>query len=357
MYHALIMAGGSGTRLWPLSRKASPKQALPLLETRTMVQLTVDRLKPLIPSERVHIVTNAAMAGIFKTQLDLPAQNYIIEPGPKDSGPAAALGLAHIHAHDPDAVVAVLAADHHITDEAGFRAVLVSAETAARMGYIVTLGITPTEPSTGFGYVERGAPIMNVTAAHQIFQCVRFVEKPPAEVARAYFSGGRHAWNSGMFILSSAAGLGEFTRQHPDFAATFGPLRDAIGTAAYDAALGRMWHAAPKKSIDYAIMENAQRIAVIPMSVGWNDIGSWASLFEVLPGDDQGNVLQGDRQVLIDTRRSLIRSGTRTVAAIGLDDIVIIDTPDALLVCRKDRVQDVKQVVEQLKAAGMSGVL
>ncbi len=357
MFHALIMAGGSGTRMWPLSRKANPKQALPLLEARTMVQLTVDRLRPLIPSERVHIVTNAAMAAIFKQQLDVPVANYIIEPGPKDSGPAAALGLVHIHAADPDATVAVLAADHHITDEASFRAVLVSAEAAARQGYIVTLGITPTEASTGFGYVERGAPILGINTAHQAFQCVRFVEKPPQVVANAYFSGGLHAWNSGMFILSAAIGIGEFSQQHPDFAATFKPLQAAMGSQGYDGALTRLWNAAPKKSIDYAIMERAARMAVIPMSVGWNDIGSWASLFDVLPGDENGNVLQGERAFLIDTRRSLVRSAGRVVATIGLDDVVIIDTPDALLVCHKSRVQDVRQIVEHLKAAGMSGVL
>lgn len=361
MLHALIMAGGSGTRLWPLSRKNRPKQALSLLGEKTMFQITVERLQPLIPIERVHVITNAVMAEIFKEQVpDLPEQNYIIEPFAKDSGPAAALGIAHIYKTDPEATVAILTADHHIGREVEFRNVLQSAYYVARGGYIVTLGIVPTQPSTGFGYIERGdvlethnlalSPNGSVpqAPAHPVYQAKRFTEKPALDKAIEYINGGRHWWNSGMFVLTAQTGLDEFSRQQPEFATTIDRVIANIGTTGYEAALDHAWQVAPKKSIDYAIMEGAKRIAVIPVEIGWSDIGSWASLLEIMSGDDNGNVVLGDH-ISIDTNGTLVRGGHRMIATIGVSDLVIIDTVDALLICTKDRVQEVKSVVDKLK--------
>mgnify|MGYP001456788216 CR=1 FL=1 len=283
MYHALIMAGGSGTRLWPLSRKTSPKQALPLLEERSMFQVTAERLDPLIPLERVWVVTNAEMAAIFKEQAPgIPERNYVIEPNARDSGPAAALGLAHIHAADPGATVAILSADHHIVDVAEFRRVLALAHDQAQHGHIVTLGIKPTFASTGFGYIERGA-----TLADEVFTAVRFTEKPKEEIAEQYLAGGMHSWNSGMFIMTAATGMAEFERQHPAFSAALRGLQAHIGTAGYDSVLETVWTASPRLSLDYAIMEGARQLAVVPADIGWSDIGSWAALMDALPKDQQ----------------------------------------------------------------------
>lgn len=356
MYHALIMAGGSGTRLWPLSRKDKPKQSLPLLEARTMFQVTVHRLQPLIPLEHVHVVTNAQMATIFKEQVpELPVQNYIIEPSPKDNGPAVGLALTHIGHIDPDATIAILTADHHIGKVDEFQKALQAAYEVAQEDYIVTLGIAPTFPATGFGYIERGAKI-DTRHGLDVFRAERFTEKPKLKVAERYLADGLHSWNSGMFIMKCRVGLSEFGRQQAPYATALAELESAIGAPQYEAALARAWEIAPKKSIDYAIMEGAQQVAVIPVNVGWSDIGSWASLLEVLPRDVQGNVVFGEH-VGIDTHNALVRGNHRLIATIGLENVVIVDTPDALLVCSLDRVHDMKQMVDLLRAQNKNDVL
>lgn len=344
MYHALIMAGGSGTRLWPLSRKVSPKQALPLLEERSMFRVTAERLDPLIPLDRVWVVTNADMAAIFQEQTPgIPARNYVIEPNARDSGPAAALGLAHIAAADPAATVAILSADHHIVNIEEFHRVLGLARDQAQHGHVVTLGIKPSFASTGFGYIERGALLQG-----EIYSAVRFTEKPQEDIAEQYFNGGMHSWNSGMFIMSVATGLGEFDRQHPDFAKSLRNLMLHIGKPSYEAELQTVWAMSPKLSIDYAIMERADKLAVIPVDIGWSDIGSWAALMDALPKDQHENAISGDH-VNIDTVDTLVHGGQRMIATIGVARLVIVDTPDALLICSLDRVQDVKRVVDELK--------
>jgi len=357
MYHALIMAGGSGTRLWPVSRKDRPKQYLALIEERTMFQVTAYRLQPLISLEHVHVVTNELMAEIFKEQVPgIPAKNYIIEPGPKDSGPAAALGLQHIFHEDPDATVAILTADHHIGKVEHFLQTLQAAYDAAQQGYIVTLGITPTFAATGFGYIEQGEAIGQQNGL-DVFKAVRFAEKPQQEVAEEWLKGGKHAWNSGMFILTAKTGLHEFARQQPEFAQALARMDGTIGTANYAAELNKVWDIAPKKSLDYAIMEGAEKVAVIPVDIGWSDIGSWASLMDVMDTDAAGNVVMGDH-IGIDTENSLIRgTGQRVIATIGVRDLVIVDTHDAVFICPLDRVQEVKGIVEKLKAQNRIEVL
>lgn len=356
MFHALIMAGGSGTRLWPLSRKNKPKQSLALVEARTMFQVTVLRLQPLIPVERVHVVTNAQMAAIFMEQVPaIPKANYIIEPSAKDNGPAVGLALAHIHRQDPDATIAVLAADHHIGKVAEFQRALKAAHDAAQDDYIVTLGITPAFASTGFGYIERGEKLCE-SHGLDVFKALRFTEKPKLEIAEQYLGDGLHSWNSGMFIMRACVGLREFARQQAPFAAALAKLEPAIGTSAYAEALAAVWEIAPKKSIDYAIMEGAEKVAVIPVDIDWSDIGSWASLLEILPKDDAGNALVGEH-IAIDTANTLIRGDGRVVATMGVKDLVIVDTPDALLVCSLDRVADLKQIVERLRAGQRDDVL
>jgi mannose-1-phosphate guanylyltransferase/mannose-6-phosphate isomerase len=356
MYHALIMAGGSGTRLWPLSRKDKPKQSLSLIEERTMFQVTATRLQPLIPLERVHVVTNALMAEIFQEQVpSIPKANYVVEPSAKDSGPAAALGLAHIHAIDPDATVAILTADHHIGKVDLFLQTLQAAQDVAGHGYIVTLGITPTFPATGFGYIERGAGLGQMWGL-EVFTAQRFTEKPKLEVAQQWVADGAHSWNSGMFVLTTKVGLGEFAKQQPEFGTALFDLVPTVGENGYGDALQKAWAIAPKKSIDYAIMENAEKIAVIPVDIGWSDIGSWSSLMDVMSTDEAGNVVIGDH-IGIDTSNSLIRGSGKLIATVGVKDLVVVDTPDAIFISPMERVQEVKAIVDKLKAQNRHDVL
>ena len=350
------MAGGSGTRLWPLSRKASPKQSLPLIGDRSTFQITVDRVLPLIPHERIHVVTNAQMAALCQEQMpDIPAQNYVIEPGPKDSGPAVGLGVAHISRRDPQATLAILSADHYIGRVDEFRRALETAEDIARDGAIVTLGIKPAYPATGYGYIERGESL-GIRRHHEAFRALRFREKPDRETAEAWLRDGRFSWNSGMFVMTCQTAWREFERQMPEFAAGLREIAQAIGAPQYTAVLGSVWQAAPRISLDYALMEGAEHLAIVPVDMDWTDIGSWASLMAVLPCDADGNIVIGDH-VGLDTRSSLVRGGHRVVATIGLRDMAIIDTPDALLICPLDRAQDVKAIVDALKQAGREDML
>jgi mannose-1-phosphate guanylyltransferase len=354
--YALIMAGGSGTRLWPLSRRKTPKQLLTLVGDRTMFRITIERLMPLIPPERVYVVTNAEMAQMLQEQEPIvPVENYVIEPSPKDSGPAAALGLAHIAQRDPNATVAILSSDHYIGKVDEYQRALRAAAEVAQDGFIVTLGIPPTHPSTGFGYIEQGAPI-GVVEGLQVYQTARFTEKPSLEVAQQWIADGRHSWNSGMFILTCQTSWDEFARQQAAFAVALRKVNQAIGTPQYAEALSTAWDVAPRKSIDFAIMEGAQKMALIPVDIQWSDIGTWTSLLDVMKGDEHGNVIIGDH-VGVDTQNTLVRGGPRLITTIGLSNLIIVDTPDVLMICPMDRVQDVKKLVEQLRAQQRNDVL
>jgi len=352
-FYALIMAGGGGTRLWPLSRKTRPKQMLPLVEERTMFQIAVERLDPLLPPERIFIVTGRDHVNQLRASVpQVPSENFIIEPFGRDNGPAAGLGTIHIQQRDPNAVIAMLAADHHIADTKRFHSVLNAAFELALKHYIVTLGISPSFPSTGFGYIKRGEPLCEI-GGFQAYYAAGFTEKPKSDTAVEFLSTGLYSWNSGMFVWKAEQVMHEFARQQPAMYAMLEEIREAIGQPYYTETLERLWPTIKKISIDYAVMEGAQNMVVIPVDIGWSDVGSWATLFEVLDGDLNGNVSRGRGQehVKIDTRETLIVSN-RMVVTIGIEDIVIVDTDDVLLVCHRDRSQDVREVVSQLKAAG-----
>jgi len=351
--YALIMAGGGGTRLWPLSRKGRPKQMLPLVEDRTMFQISVERLAPLLPPENILVVTGRdQVEQLSSSTPQIPAENFIIEPFGQNNGPAVGMALLHVRRRDPEALVAVLAADHHIANKARFRQVLAAAGELATQGYIATLGITPTFPSTGYGYIKRGERL-NPVGEFEAYCAAGFMEKPNLETATQFLADGRYSWNSGMFIFETGQVLAEYARQQPQMYALFQEIDAAIGTDRYEATINRVWPQMPKLSIDYAIMEKAAPMAVIPVEMGWSDIGSWATLYEVLEGDQNGIVTRGQGQghIHIDTKDTLVLSDRRVVT-IGLEDLVIVDTDDVLLVCHRDRSQDVRKVIDQLKAAG-----
>jgi mannose-1-phosphate guanylyltransferase len=350
MLYAVIIAGGSGTRLWPLSRKSQPKQALKLIGDRTMFQHAVDRLAPLFPPERIFVGTNAELAALLQPQApEIPAENFIVEPTGRDSGPAAGLAAAHLFHRDPDAVMVMLTADHFIVDVEQFRAVLAAAGAVANDGTIVTLGIRPAGPDTRFGYIELGDSL-EIVDGFPVYRSAGFREKPDLKTAQAFVDGGRHVWNSGMFIWRADRLLAEFERQLPESHQALMRIEAALGTPQATAVMQAEWPNMRKVSVDYGIMEHADRVCVIPVDIGWSDIGSWGALLDVLPRDENENVADG-LLLARDARGCYVRS-ERTVAVIGLEELVIVDTPDVLLVCPRSRAEEVREMVKQLEAAG-----
>jgi mannose-1-phosphate guanylyltransferase len=351
MAYALIMAGGTGTRLWPLSRSNRPKQALQLVGERTMFQHSVDRLGPLFKPEEIFVVTRSEHAPILAAQSpEIPQANFIIEPEGRGTAPAIALGAIHLHRLDPNATMVVVTADHFISEKGRFQQALRAAILAAEKGHLVTLGISPSSPSTGFGYVQQGQAMGSLEEL-PFFQVERFTEKPNQETARQMVQSGNYSWNSGMFIWRLDRIMDEFARQMPEFYAQLSQVEKTLGTPEYESTIQHVWPRVAKQTIDYGIMEGARDVVVFPVSIGWSDIGSWASLLELLPKDAQGNINIGPT-LQIDTHDSLVFGSRRLIATIGVEDMVIVDTEDALLICPKEREQDVREIVKRLTSAG-----
>jgi mannose-1-phosphate guanylyltransferase len=352
--YALIMAGGTGTRLWPRSRTARPKQFLPLLGERTMLQETVDRIRPLVPAERIIIATGRDYTALAAEQLpDVPRGNIIGEPSGKGSAPCIGLGALAIQQDDPGGVMVVLSSDHQIAKADEFRRALSAAEELAQQGYLVTLGIQPTEPHTGYGYIHRRARIGQFNG-FDAYEVERFVEKPRREVAEQYLQTGEYSWNAGIFIWRSDAIMAAFGTYLPRLREQLGAIQ-AAGGPGYPDAFSDIWAAVENVTIDYGIMERAERVAVIPVDIGWSDVGDWDTLTELVGGGE--NVSQA-QHVGLDTRQTLVYSDSeRLIATIGLDNFLVIDTGDALLIAPRDRAQDIKKIVDELKQRGRTDLL
>jgi mannose-1-phosphate guanylyltransferase len=346
--YALIMAGGSGTRLWPHSRSTKPKQFLRLNGERTMLQETVARILSLIPHDRIYVVTGAVYAELVQEQLpELPPENLLIEPSGKGTAPAIGLGALHIRRRDPNALMAVLSADHGIEQQEIFRQQLVVGATMAEQGYLVTLGIKPSVPATGYGYIE-GAELLYAGDGQQVFRVKRFVEKPSLERAESYVASGTFFWNAGMFVWGAERILDELARFEPLLAQGLTVINSHLGTHNEHSVLEDIWPSMPNIAIDVAVMERTDRAVVIPSDIGWSDVGDWAALAEILPQDSAGNAVLG-RSVNIDTRNTLIYGNGRLVATIGVEDLLIVDTHDVLLICPRERAQDVKAMVAEIR--------
>lgn len=357
MLHAVIPAGGSGTRLWPLSRAGHPKFLHPLTGTeQTLLQATVTRLADVSPPADTIVVTGVAHAAAVARQLpELPEANIIVEPSPRDSCAAIGLAAAIIARRNPSAVMGSFAADHLVRDVSRLTEVLKQAVAGAEQGLLMTVGITPTHPETGYGYLECGSVV-----AGPVRRVNSFKEKPSLDVASKYVSSGEYLWNASMFVWRVDVFLAELKRQQPSLHDGLATIAAAWGTPSQEQVLGDIWPTLTKISVDYAVMEGAASaglVATVPGDFGWTDVGDFHTLGEVLPADAEGNVVAGEDDkaevVLEDAHGNVIvpRSG-RLVAAVGMRDTIIVDTPDALLVCPRDRAQDVKKIVDALKARG-----
>ena len=353
-YYALIAAGGHGTRLWPMSRARMPKQMLPLIDEHSMFRTSVERIQSLFPPEDIFVVTGQELVDeLLQEVTQIPRDNFIIEPYAKNTAPALALALSVIQKRDPEATVAILPADHHIVQREKFCRILQAAWQVAQEGKIVTLGISPSYPATGFGYIQQGEALAEANG-FDVYQSRRFTEKPDIVRATQFLASGQYSWNSGMFIWRVDRAMHDLERYQPAIYAMCSYLQSAIDLPDYDEKLNGIWETMPKLSIDFAIMEKADNIAVIRDDIGWSDVGNWTSLYDILPQDNFGNCIKGeasDIRVILDTRDTLVFSDRLTVA-IGVEDIVVVDTDDVLLICHKDRTQDVKQVVDYLRENG-----
>lgn len=346
-----IMAGGSGTRFWPMSREERPKQFLNLTGSRTMLQLTRDRLEGLVPPERILVLTNARFSGLAREQLpDLPAENVIGEPMPRDTSGAVALAAALVERKWPGAVLAILAADHTIEPAERFREVLLAtAETAATEGGLYTFGIQPRSAATGYGYLEMGEKLGERRGA-AFHKLAAFREKPDLATAQTFLASGKHLWNSGMFVWRTADIQREILAHLPQHHAALAVAAKAWGTPGFDEALRTAFEPLPKVSIDFGVMEKASDVRCAIADFDWNDVGGWVALEQVLPRDSAGNWTQSDL-LPIDSSGNIVVSeqAGHKVVCIGVDDLIVVTTPNATLVCRKSEAERIKQAVEALR--------
>lgn len=345
--YVVILAGGTGTRLWPRSRKNLPKQLLDLVSSRTMLQETFARVVSLVPPDHVLVITHTELVDAVCEQLpDISRENVIGEPDARNTAPSIGLAATLLRERDPQAVMISLASDHHIEREEEFREALRTASLVAGENFLVTLGIKPTHAETGYGYIQRGQ-VLGEFRGTVVYHVQRFTEKPDVEEAERMIASGDYFWNAGIVTGRVETWLAEFARLQPQIYAGLLRIADARGKVNETATLESVYPTLTKVPIDTAVLERSEHVAVIPIDVGWSDVGSWATLHDLLQADGNKNVVIGE-YVGIDSNSVLIYSPHRLIATIGLENMIIVDTGDVLLICPKDRAQEVKQIVEEL---------
>lgn len=354
------MAGGVGTRFWPRSRERTPKQLLEILGKGTMIQNSVRRLEGLIDQHDVFVVTNRTQRNLIMKQLpSLPEENILIEPVGRNTAPCIALAALHVRRQDPSGVMVVLPSDHIIQDKTEFHRILgLAADVARDSQGLVTIGILATHPETGYGYIQVFNELgeKNPYASKGVYRVKTFAEKPNLQTAERFLASGDFLWNSGMFVWSVDAILREIETCLPDLWSELQKIDEVIGTPAYVSTVETVYGMIRGISIDYGVMEKAKDVYVIPSQFGWSDIGSWDEVYRLAGKDDNGNSVTG-RLIQKDTANSLVFSPDKVVATIGVSDLIIINTDDALLVCRRGRSQDVKEVSDFLKRKQMTEYL
>ena len=365
LYH-VIMAGGSGTRFWPASRKDRPKQFLPLVGAGSMIRQTFERCAGSGPPERIFVSAGLEhREAVLASLPDLPPARFIGEPVARNTAPAVGLSALLLQILDPGSVAVFCPADHLYARPAAYLRAIETARAAASGNHLITLGISPTRPEPGYGYIEAGAE----TGLPGVRRAVHFIEKPAAERARALASSGLHYWNSGVFIWRTASILTAIRRHHPGLAEGLDRIREAILAGGVPAPgsdllaspgvarlVGEVFAAQPSISVDYAVMERADNVLVVPCDPGWSDVGSWDAIAEVAGAGAEGNAVEGE-VVCVGARTSLVRGGERLIALVGVEDLIIVDAADALLVCRRGQSQKVREVVEELARRGREDLL
>jgi mannose-1-phosphate guanylyltransferase len=349
---AVIMTGGSGNRFWPLSRTAWPKQFLDIAGAKPMIQDTVERLAPLIAPRDILTIADAGKTESLKRLLPgLPRKNFIVEPRARNTAPSLMLATARVYLEDPEAVVAALAADHLIRDPGRLRRLLDAGALAASRGdHIITFGIPPTFPSTGYGYIHYAGDKARKVLGEPFFPVIEFKEKPDLATAEAFLADGSYLWNSGMFLWRADTFASKLKRHAPAFYPYWERMLEALKKKDKKALL-RIFKEIPALSIDYVLMEKARGVLVTKGDFGWSDVGAWSSLFDVWPRDAAGNAVRGEA-VALDSSHCLVHNPGKLTALIGVKDLIVVDTGDALLICRRDLDQRVKDIVEILKKAG-----
>jgi len=346
---AVIIAGGVGSRFWPLSRKEKPKQFLPIISDKTMIEETIQRISPKISSSDIYTVANSkqtsALAGLLPK---IPQENFLVEPEGKNTAPCLLLATAHIYLKDPDSVITVLPADHLIKDQSSFLIKLeAAAEAADKSSCLITFGIPPSYPSTGYGYIQFSKKNPHFFSGEEFFKVKEFKEKPDHDAAVNFIKSGTYFWNSGMFIWKARVFASNLKKYAPDMYSYWQKMLYAFKNDEKNR-LKDIFREIPSISIDYALMEKSRDVLMSKGDFGWSDVGSWSSLLEIWKRDSDNNALRG-ANITIDTKNCLLHNPGKLTALIGLRDLMIVNTEDALLVCRKDLDQKVKQVVNTLK--------
>ncbi len=357
--YGLVLAGGSGMRFWPLSRELSPKQLLTVFGSESLIRQAISRLEARIPANRINLITNERLAEELRNHLlgsdeSYNKIHYIVEPVGRNTGPAIALAAASLLRKDPQAILIVFPSDHVVEEgEEWTRALDMAIELAAD-GHLVTIGLRPTRPETGFGYIELGEAIEGKDERARRVRC--FSEKPDLEVAKSFCESGKHLWNSGMFAFRADALLCEVVNYLPDLAALVDELAGLPTSEWLTEEMRARFGALPPVSIDKGVLEKSDNVTVVCADLAWHDVGSFTSLAELEEADEQGNVIHGNA-ISVDSENTILWGDKRIIAALGLRDLVVVDTPDATLICPKDRCQDVRKVVEVLKAKGANEAL
>lgn len=348
----VIRAGGVGTRLWPFSRSRKPKQFHALAGSRTMLQEGVDRLRPMAPIEDIYVSTSAELAGLVRQQIpDLAPDRLILEPALRNTGPAVGLECVLLEARHPGCTVASLGSDHYIGKEDEFRRVLGAAGTGAEQfpDYLFTVGVRPTRAEVGYGYIRKGT-MLGRAAGEPVYRVAQFTEKPDAERAREYLASGEFLWNSNIFVWKASLVLELLARHEPELHQGLMRIAQGVGTRDEAGVIAREYPALKSIAVDHALLERSSQVAALEADIGWGDIGSWAALTDVLTADEAGNLLSGEVLALDSRGVTAYGPPDKLIALVGVEDLVVVDTEDALLVCRKDQAQRVKEVLERLQA-------